>query len=268
MPKPAKNLSFKILTLLLRPVVRFCLRHSLRLQDLIESSKSAFVEIGKEELRSSAKKSNISRLSVMSGVHRRDVMRLLNQKSEPHYEKDLITKVIGRWQTDEKYITSRGEPRILSYGSDDSEFCALVHSVSKDLNPGTVLFELERVAAVEVTARGLKLLIESYVPKGDPLAGFNILSHDSEDLVSVVEENIFSDPDLPQFHARTVYDNVHPDALDELKRWFLKEGHEFHARVRQKVSQLDQDINPDSKFKGKGLKVVFSSFSAVKKEEK
>ena len=175
--------------------------------------------------------------------------------------------MVGQWQTDPNYTTAKHLPRVLSIGSENSEFLKLVHSVSKDLNPGTVLFELERVGAVESTPRGVKLTIESYVPKGDPVAGFNIWANDAEDLTATVEENVLSEGDIRQFHARTSYDNVRPDAVPELKLWFGREGHEFHARVRQYVSQFDQDINPDPKFRGKGVRVTFSSFSNVKDEE-
>jgi hypothetical protein len=267
MPKTAKPILVKILLLLLRPVVAFCLRHSLRLQDIIECSKAVFVELGRRELERGSSKANVSRLSAMSGVHRRDVTRMLKDGPAKNYEKDLITKVVGQWQTDSRFTTSKHLPRVLSISTERSEFNDLVYSVSKDLNPGTVFFELERVGAIESTPRGIKLVIESYVPKGDPVAGFNIWANDAEDLTETVEENVLSEGDIRQFHARTSYDNVRPDAVPEMKRWFGREGHEFHARVREYVSQFDQDINPDPKFKGRGVKVTFSSFSNVKDGE-
>ena len=62
---------------------------------------------------------------------------------------------------------------------------------------------------------------------------------------------------------RTSYDNVRPDALPEIKRWMLKHGHETHNQARRFISQYDQDVNPDPKFKGKGVRVVFTAFSNV-----
>ncbi len=264
----SESLLRKILVLLLRPAVRFCLRHSLRLQDIIECSKAALIEVSRDELQKKNKKPNVSRLSAMSGVHRRDVQRLLEERVSSSYERDLISKVIGRWQNDSDYITIKKEPRVLEFKGLDSEFSRLVHSVSKDLNPGTVLFELERVGAIQESPRGIKLCVQSYVPKGDPIAGFGIGAEDGEDLVTSIEENVLYDQPLPHFHARTSYDNVRPASIEHLKRWFLKEGHEFHAKVRDEVSKYDQDINPDPKFKGKGVKVVFSGFSNIKEEEK
>lgn len=256
-----KKLLMQILVLILRPAVKFCIRHSLHLQDLIECAKGAFVDAARKDLEDREVKVNVSRVSVMTGVHRPDVLRLLEEGIADNTERDLITRVMGQWRSDRRYRTKSGQPRVLSISGDQNEFAEVCASVSQDINPGTVLFELERVGAVERTRTGLRLVHESYVPKSNVMGGFSILSDDIDTLTETVEENVLDPERLPHLHARTSYDNVRPDALPEIKRWFLKEGHEFHARVREFVSKFDQDINPSPSFKGKGEKVVFTSFS-------
>lgn len=263
-----KSQLMKLLAFVLRPAVRFCLRHSLRLQDFLECGKTVFIDESAALLQEQELKINISRISLMTGVHRRDVARIREYGLQLHYEQDLVTKTVGLWQTSERFMTKARQPRVLSIEGPNAEFAELVKSVSKDMNPASVLFELQRVGAVEVDQGSVRLVVESYVPKGNPLKGFAILAHDAEDLTLTVEENVLHDPELPQFHARTEYDNVRPEVAAELKRWFLKEGHEFHARVREFVSKFDQDINPDPNFRGKGIKVSFSAFSHVKEEQK
>lgn len=263
-----KSQLMKLLALVLRPAVRFCLRHSLRLQDFLECGKTVFIDESAALLQEQDLKINISRISLMSGVHRRDVARIREYGLQLHYEQDLITKTVGMWQTNERFMTKAGQPRILTTEGSHPEFTALVESVSKDMNPSSVLFELQRVGAVEIMKGAARLTVESYVPKGNPLKGFTILSNDAEDLTQTVEENVLQDPELPQFHARTEYDNIRPELAAELKRWFLKEGHEFHARVREFVSKHDQDINPDPNFRGRGIKVSFTAFSNVREERK
>lgn len=257
----------RLLALVVRPAIRFCLRHSLRLQDFVECCKTVFIDEAAKILDARDMKRNISRISVMSGVHRRDVARIQQYGLQLQYEQDLITKVVGLWQTGPKYRTKSGEPRVLTVEGDNSEFAELVESVSTDMNPGTVLFELQRVGALSVSEGKVKLSVESYVPTGDSVKGFSILANDADDLTLTVEENVLRSPELPQFHARTEYDNVRPEALRDIKLWFLKEGHEFHARVREFVSKHDQDINPDPNFAGRGARVTFSAFSFVKEDE-
>lgn len=252
--------------LMLKPVIRFCMRHSLKIQELIDCCKAAFLELAKEDLGRQGKKVTISRLSIITGLHRRDVLHYQRQGSDVHAPRNLITKVVGLWQTDPQFITKNKAPRVLTAGDEDSEFSKLVRKVSQDLGPATVLFELERVNAIEHTPQGVRLASSSYTPKGDADALFSILSEDLSDLSAAVEENVFEPPQVKNLHARTVYDRVRADKLLEVRQWLLREGHALHTRARNFLSRLDQDITPDSSFSGKTIKVILGSFGRIQSE--
>lgn len=251
-------------------VAKFCLRHSIRVQDLWELTKIAFVKAAEEELKTSSHKITTSKISVMTGLQRREVDKILSggisvNDTSP---KDLISKVIGQWLNDKNFITKNGEPRVLSFGDMQSEFYKLTAKVSNDLNPATVLYELERTGVIEKSPRGVKLVLNSYSPSGDYEKGFSILGEDVEDLISSVEENILypagdKRDQSNNLHARTIYDNVKNDALPALKKWILEEGHKFHSKLRDEISKYDLDINPDTKFKGKTAKVIVGSFGRI-----
>ena len=255
---------YNLLALTLRPVAAFCLRHSLRLQDLIECAKIAFVRMAELELARSGRKSNVSRLSLMTGVHRRDVSQGADPLDRAGQERDLITKIIGQWQTDPRFITKSRSPRILSVEGQKSDFVDLVDSVSSDVNPATVLFELERIAAVHKSKSGLQLVSQTHTLKNDPVANFEILSRDLADLTQAVEHNAVLDERPHHFHARTEFDRVRADAIPEIKRWMLQEGFAFHARMREMLSKFDQDINPAATDEPvKLVRVVSSGFSFI-----
>jgi hypothetical protein len=180
---------------------------------------------------------------------------------------NISFKVLGLWQTHKKFITHEKAPRHLSYGFEKSEFNTLVKMVSNDLNPATILFELERIGAVAVVDEKLTLVVKSYMPRGDVKGGFSLLSKDIEDLVELVSENIVEQPLVGNLHLRTDYDRIREDVFEELKVWLIKEGHALHEKAREKFSKFDQDVNPDPKYRGRYLKVILSSFGAVKKVE-
>lgn len=253
-----------VLRLLLLPLARFCVRHSLMFQDFLDCSKESFIKAARQELDSSSHQVTSSRLSIMTGIHRREVSKFKGPVlADEQTSGGLIRKVIGQWQTDSRFLTIRGKPRTLNLGQ-KSEFAELIRSVSKDLNPATVLFELERLESVIKTDKGVRLTTETHVPRGDPIEGFNYLGRDAEDIVSTVEENVLEDPEIPQLHLRLEYDKVRQDVSEKIKMWFLKEGHAFQIRARDYVSQFDQDVNPELGYKGKFLRVVLSTFSNVK----
>lgn len=256
----------KCLRLVLRPVVKFCLRWSLSIQDLNEACKAVFVQVVSEELEERGEKINISRIALTSGLHRRDVMRLLNPDDQSVQQGGLVMRVIGQWQMDKRFQDNRGKPRELTYEGERSDFHKLVSRISKDLNPGTFLFELERIGAISRKGDKISLIVKSYNPRGNPEAGFALLAADAEDLMCAVEENIYGNSENPNLHAKTAYDNIRLSDLPKVEKWILKEASTFHEKVRKFIAQYDCDLNP--KLRGsRGARVVLGTFSRVSKKE-
>lgn len=248
---------------LLRPVVRFCLRHSLQLPDVLEAAKSVFLEVAKKEMESTQLPVNVSRLSVMTGIQRREVMRLLRRKDEIPPYPNLISRVIGQWRHDSRFSTNPGKPRVLEAEGKQSEFSDLVRSVSKDLNPYTVLFELERMDYIERVRGGLKLRASLYIPQGDVKQSFTLLSDDCADLISAVEENVFANPAIANLHLKTQFDNIYEDAIPEIREWVLREGSLFHEKIRKFLSQFDKDLNQAVSERTGKARIAVGAFSVV-----
>lgn len=244
----------------MRPLLEFCLRWSLTVQDLIESAKIVFIEVAEREIRRQGKEPNVSRLSVMTGLRRREVMRIWRDREEKTNSFGYITRVIGMWQGGSRFATKSGKARVLSFEGDASEFSDLVRSISRDLHPGTVLFEMERLQLVRRTSRGLELRAESYTPKHDPKEGFTMLAQDTTDLIHAAEENILGSKKRQNLHLTTEYDNIRVDDLPTVEEWFLAEGKRVHQRARKFLSKFDQSINP-KKGASAGVRVVFGAFS-------
>lgn len=250
------------LSIVLRPIARFCLRHSLKLQDATEILKRVFLDEAEAELRRRDGQVTASKLSVMTGVHRKDVARLSNNGGKGEWAEHVISRVIGQWQQDRRFITAATKkPRTLTVEGEDSEFAKLVHSVSTDLNPYTVLFELERMQAVKRTSQGLKLASRIFIPKGNVNQGFSLVSSDINDLLRAVEENLLHSPNTPNLHIKTEYDHIAERHIPRIKEWFIREGSALHQRARNFLSQFDSDINARPIGSERRMRVVVGSFS-------
>jgi Family of unknown function (DUF6502) len=256
------------LALLLRPLVRFCLRRSLKIQDFTESSKKIFIALAEAEIRASGATPSTSKLSIMTGLHRRDVMRLWKDQRAPKNQGSLFSRIIGQWQHDERFQTKQGKARLLEFEGKESEFVDLVQSVSKDLNPYTVLFELERIGAVVRVGTRLKLATEAYVPRGDLKESFSLLGADTEDLIQAVEENVFDGLAIPNLHVKTQYDNICEEFVPQIRNWFLDRGEALHREAREFLSQFDKDLNPQLKNKVAGVRVAVGTFSRIEEPTK
>ncbi len=250
------------LRLLLRPVMKFCLRQALSVQQVVETAKVIAIELAKEDMERRGEKVNISRLSVMTGIRRREIRRILeNPESEPA-SGSLATRVVGQWENDARFRAKNNQPRALT----SEEFRELVALVSTDVNPTSILFELERTGAVERRDKVLRLKRTHYVPKGNPLEGFYVLAKDSDDLIAAVEENVFDAEGGANLHGRTEFDNIAREHITAIRKWLIAEGSEFHQKVRQYLSKFDLDINPTMGHQG-GARVSLGTFSRIEGDD-
>lgn len=262
-----QTILLKSLEIMLEPIVFFCLKYSIAIQELTETLKLTLLKAAQRTLQQQGQKVNVSRLSVLTGLHRRDVIRLSQEESaRPRQQPvNLIGRIIGQWEQDRRFLTKAGKPRILSHDGADSEFARLVQLVSSDLHPGTILFQLERLSLVKRVRNGLQLLQSKFDVRGDFERGYQIMAADVNTLISAVSDNLDHPDQIPHLHARTEYDNIFVEDLPLIRRWLLKEGAAFHQRARSYLSKLDKDINPHIRKVG-GAKVAVGTFSLVQEK--
>ena len=256
------------LAALLRPIIRFCLRRSIPLQPFVEIAKRVYVEVGEQEMFKEGHEVSASRLSVMTGVHRKDVTRLVKGSPKQPLPGDILTRVIGQWRNDPRLLKKNGHPRPLEFRGGAGEFAELVTSISKELNSYTILFELERLKLVERKRDFVSLLANEYIPKKKPLESLRLVGTDFDDLLVAAEENVFDEPEIPNLHLTTSYDNVVLESLPAIRRWFMQEGAKLHERARAQLSKYDKDLNAKLSGKEGGGRVVLGSFGLTTVKQK
>jgi hypothetical protein len=197
----------------------------------------------------------------MTGLQRRDVQKLslpVPDTSAQHL--DLMTRIVAQWCSHDKF--SRGtSPRELSVEGPESDFAHLVRSVSLDLNPATVLFELERLGLVERDATSIRLLWDAYQISGDIDDAYTLLQRDISNLVQSVDSNITKQNSIPNLHISTRFDNVSQENINRIREWLLQKGAAFHAEIREFVGSFDKDVNPTRYAEQGGARVAVGSFS-------
>ena len=198
----------------------------------------------------------------MTGLQRPEVTRLRTDTEQPK-TRDFITRVIGQWTSDKRFLDRKKNPRPLNATGKASEFHQLVRAVSKDLNPHTVHFELTRLGLIQTENGMVTLLQQANVSTGDIKETLRFASEDVRDLLVACEENAFAANDTPNLHARTQYDNIPDDLIPAIRAWCLEFGGEIHSRIRDYLSQRDRDINQDISSRGGRNRVTLGTFSRV-----
>jgi hypothetical protein len=181
----------------------------------------------------------------MTGVHRKDVDRLINDSSDTEVaENSLVARIIGQWRSHPAFCDKVGRPKILSVDGASNEFADLVRSVTSELNPSLVLTELERVGAVSRHRLGIKLVAHVYVPKPHEMTYYAMLAEDTRDLVACIEHNLSAQASDKNLHIKTEYDGIPDSLLPEVSEWMLREGSLVHKKFADYLSSKDKDVNP------------------------
>jgi hypothetical protein len=154
-----------------RPAARLLLRHGVTYPAFASALKRVFLEAAQAELASRGMAATDSALTLMSGVHRRDV-RQLTRGAAPRAAAQgeafgLATQVVARWLHDPAFAGEGGTRRALPRTGDTS-FDALVSAVSRDVRPRAVLDELKRLGVVDEDESAVALRAEGFAPR----AGF------------------------------------------------------------------------------------------------
>lgn len=269
MANPLESLHLEFLRAVLRPLVRFCVRNALTLQHFIDVLKPLFLDAAVEELKRGDQTITASRLTLLTGVHRKDVAKMWARNEEPvRRAPPLLTRVLGQWEQDTRFQTAGGKPRTLALDGGRGSFQDLVKTVSEDINPRSVLEELTRRGLIKSSPHGVRLMRQIHRVGEDPKDRYELLGKNVESLILAGEENLFSPQAEYNVHLRTEYDNVFVEDVPELRRWLMKQSKAFHKKLREYISRRDRDVVGPEKRKGDvaGASVVVSTFSLTSRE--
>ena len=225
-----------------RPVVGLLLDNGLTYTWYAQILKRIFIDVAESEFGVEGKVSTDSRISLVSGVHRRDVNRLRNEdgeKYEPPASIFLGPKIIAIWISKKKFLDTKGRPASLPrlktgvVKGGPWSFEELVMSVRKDVRPRSILDEMQRLGVVVVDDNDMVVLqSDSFVPSRGVDEKMYFLGRNVHDHVAASRENVRSD--TPPFLERSVYyDQLTPESIEELSVLSRKES----TRVLQKLNK-------------------------------
>ena len=149
----------------MRPLVRLLVRHGVTYPAFATALKRVFLDAAIDELGERAMAQTDSAVSLLSGVHRRDVRTLTRAPAAraraAAVPLSLAGEVVARWLSDAAYQDRRRRPRAL----ERAEFDAMVASVSSDVRGRAMLDELLRLGVVSEKEGGIVLNAGGFAPR-------------------------------------------------------------------------------------------------------
>jgi uncharacterized protein DUF6502 len=260
-----------------RALARLCLRHGLSYEAAAEIAKRAFVDVAHREFVIAGRKQSASRVALLTGLHRKEVGRMLDQDRPREREAERLVaygeRIVAGWRRDEEFTDRRGAPAALPFDGPRS-FTALVKLYGGGDLPGrAVLDELIRVGAATRMRDGrIRLVARAYVPARASAESIAILGSDVSDLVSTIDHNLERGPEAGFFQRRVAYDNLPSEAVEEIHAKVRSDGQSLLERLDRVMSRRDRDANPRARGTGRKRAMVgiyfFVSDARPEEEEK
>jgi hypothetical protein len=158
---PGQPVLEQVLTML-QPLVVWLLRSGVGYTDLTAALKPVFLEAARTELTRIGGKQTDSAVSLLSGLHRKDV-RAAGQTERAVDVRAQLGKPTAASQVMTRWLAS-DLPDILPFAAADPSFETLARAVSKDVHPRSVLLELVRLGVVEEVDNQVRLCRQAFVP--------------------------------------------------------------------------------------------------------
>lgn len=232
----------------LKALARVALRYGISAGAMGELVRRAYVDAAEEGLLKEGKKPLASRLCALTGLYRKEIVRL---KALPPFEESVLddrynrsARVVTGWMRDKDFLTRRGKPAVLAMDGSGS-FQALVRRYSGDMTPRAMLEELERLHVIQITSQNrVRLTERAYVPTTGDVDTIQILGTDVSDLIETIHHNIDKDREQRLFQRKVSYAHIPQQQVEAFRQFATGESQRLLERLDRWLAR--RDIEPRS----------------------
>jgi hypothetical protein len=181
------------------PLVRILVRNGIQFRDFVEVLRGVYARVAVDEYAQPGRSMTLARLSVVSGMTRRDLNRVFGgeDRLQGAFESNAnaIARLLQGWHNDPEFMGPYGFPRDLFFDRDGSgalTFGDLVVRYASGLPPAVVLDELIRVsAAMLVTETGMiRVLKRTFIPEEMAPELIEVFARGVRRYVETIDHNI------------------------------------------------------------------------------
>ena len=224
----------------LRPLIRILFRAGVRFDEFVELLRGIYVEITIRNAQEEGKRITTGRISILSGVARRDIERLIASDDWLQVPRPTdvaaLAAVLHRWHTDSTFLGPYGVPLELPFtGQAGRNFSELVRGSPIPIDPRSAY---EQLLAARMMAKSgdthVKVLSRTYVSP-EPMSA-EMLEHFGtamKNLASTLDFNMTPSQKKKRIERSVFPDDGLPDELIEEYDSFVRE------RAQQLISEVD-----------------------------
>jgi hypothetical protein len=237
---------------LMRPLVRLLIQAGVTFPAICDLLRELYVSVAENEfVLDDGKAQTDSRVSLLTGIHRKEVHRLRKAGAPVHNVPQALSwssQIIARWTGDPNY-TEASRPRPLPRVSNDpneASFENLVASVTRDFRPRAVLDDWLNQNLVRIDENDHIVLQEAaYIPRPGGEQQLYYFGRNLHDHIAAAVVNILGSKS--RFFERAIhYDQLSEAATDQLMQRVNEAAMEILVNInREALKAADSDVGGD-----------------------
>ena len=234
---------------MLVPLARWLVRNGVHYAAFAPALKGVFIEAARRELADAGAKLTDSAVSVLSGVHRRDIRESTRGEVAEAAPKtpSVASKVFTRWVTDSALRGADGRPMALPVSGAAPSFDSLAREMSSDVHPRTLLAEMLRLGLVEHEGDAVRLCTQAFLPQQGLAENAAMFSANVADHIAAAAHNLAASDG--RFLEQSMYGSgLTPESirvLGESARALWAQS--FEQIVREATQRYEHDrVQPDA----------------------
>jgi hypothetical protein len=236
---------------LLRPIATVLLRGGMTWKEFADLSKSVFVSVASEEFGIRGRPTNVSRVSILTGISRKEVKRqreLLASEEAPRSSKTTdATRLLSGWHQDSLYLDAEGRPAAIPIEGSAPSFQSLFDTYGGDTPEQTLIRELRNAGSIGEDENGNLVALRRYhMPTQMDEGNIRFFGTNLHDHARTLSNNLTpaSSPRLLEGFA--VDDHINPEAVDAFREYLDQRGQALLEEIDDWLSQHRVDETESS----------------------
>ena len=227
---------------LLRPIASVVLKCGMTWKEFADISKSVFVSVATDEFGIRGRPTNTSRVSILTGISRKEVKRqreLLTESPGRQSGKTTdATRLLSGWHQDPDYVAQDGKPLALAPTGPAPSFGSLFHEYGGDTPEQTLLRELLKAGSIIQSADGSYVAKRRYhMPVEMDVGSIRFFGSNLYDHANTLCNNVTGEPDSRRLEGFAVDDRIDPGAVEAFNSYLDERGQQFLEEVDDWLSR-------------------------------
>ncbi|HAW52983.1 MAG TPA: hypothetical protein DCX54_11750 [Flavobacteriales bacterium] len=231
---------------LLRPLIRLLIEKGVTFPQFRDMLKSVYVEVAEEHFNLSDGPTSVSRIFVLTGIHRKDIKRLRRNDETTDPDNTSASNMglggylVSRWTGDQRFLDLQGNPLNLPRTSPNGSpsFDELVESGTKDVRPRVILEEWRRLGIVHINDDNeICLNTTAFVPEHSFDEKAQYFGRHIHDHLATCANNLMAEKD-PMFERSVYFSALTEASVAQLRALAEAKSLELLKNINQHALQL------------------------------